>query len=516
MGSQPLNNEPQDNSDDTSLPVLSLPRLYELSELLGELRTIFKPVDGPIYLVGGAVRDIIQGRPIKDLDFVVPDGGIRVAFQVADRLGFPAYVLDRQRDSGRVVLEVVGNYLDFTSFRGQDLESDLRDRDFTINAMAIPHTAGSADSLIDPCGGLDDLNHQIIRQTHPLAISSDPVRALRAVRLAIELDFEISEKTLAAISSSASLMTNSSVERVRDELLKMLTLDRPDKALGLLERTGILDSILPEIAGLRDVNQGDPHHENVLDHTLSALRNLTKIEKLLATGDTSAEPRLELAQVLLSQPASDLYSYLSRPVQGGVYGNILLRLGVLFHDVGKGETRQVTSAGRVRFINHDQVGSAMTADALSRLKLSKEAIKHVSKIVAGHMRPLLLAREPRLTKRAKYRYYRDLGVSGLDCCLHSLADHLAIYPLSTADQHWQALVTSVGRLITYYYGRVEPSIRPQLILNGHDIIELFDLEAGPQIGSLLRILEEAQAAGEVVTRHEAITLLRNNLTDLSD
>lgn len=515
MGSQPFNNGPQDNSDDTSRSVLSLPRSFELSELLGELRTIFKPIDGPIYLVGGAVRDVIHGRPIKDLDFVVPDGGIRVAYQVADHLGFPAYVLDRQRDSGRVVLEIAGSYLDFTSYRGQDLESDLRDRDFTINAMAIPHTAGSAEAIIDPCGGLADLNHRIIRQTHRLAISSDPVRALRAIRLAIELDFEISEKTLVAISSSASLMTNSSVERLRDELLKILTLDRPDNALRLLEQTGVLNSILPEIAGLNDVKQGDPHHESVLDHTLSALRNLTKVEMLLATGDTLAEPRLRQAQILLSQQASDLYSYLSRPVQGGIHGNLLLRLGVLFHDVGKGETRQVTSDGRVRFINHDQVGSEMTADALNRLKLSKEAIKHVSKIVAGHMRPLLLAREPRLTKRAKYRYYRDLGVSGLDCCLHSLADHLAIYPLSIADQHWQALITTVGRLIRYYYGTVEPSIRPQLLLNGHDIIELFDLKSGPQIGSLLGILEEAQAAGEVVTRQEAITLLRNNLPEQS-
>ncbi len=490
---------------------MSLPGLYELPELLRRLRTIFNPNDHPVYLVGGAVRDIFCGRSIKDLDFVVPEEAIALAFQVADRLGVPAYVLDRQRDSGRVVLEGNANYLDFTSYRGPDLESDLRDRDFTINAMALPITANSADALIDPCGGLTDLNLRNINQTHQSAITSDPVRALRAIRLALELDFTISAGTSAAISNAVPLLPNSSVERLRDELLKMFSWSRPDLALQFLERSGLLIVLLPEIASLKDVKQSAPHHENVLAHTQSTLRHLIKVENILITVDEMSDPRLAQASTLLSGQSSHLSSHLSRPVQGGMDGRLLLRLSALFHDVGKAETRVVEADDRVRFFNHDQIGSKLTFEAFNRLKMSKEAAKHVSTTVAGHMRPLLLAREPRLTNRAIYRFYRDLGSSGLDCCLHSLADHLAIYPEPSADQHWEALLAAVDRLINYYFRRFEDSIRPKPLLNGNDLINLFKINPGPQIGHLLGMLEEAQATGDVVTRLEAINLVRNAL-----
>ncbi len=511
MGSQSPIDTPPDHSNNSAQSFLSLSALNHPPEILRQLRAIFGAIDHPVYLVGGAVRDIVYGRSLKDLDFVVPEGAIALTFQVADRLGVPAYVLDHQRDSGRVVLEGNANYLDITSYRGPNLESDLRDRDFTINAMALPITAINTETLIDPCGGLRDLNRRNITQTHQSAVTSDPVRALRAIRLALELDFNISTETWAAISNAVPMLANSSIERLRDELLKMFGLSRPDEALRLLERSGLLAALLPEIASLKDVRQGAPHHEDVLAHTQSTLRNLISIENILVGADEYSDPRLQRAATLLSGNLLQLAEHLARPVQGGINGRLLLRLSALFHDVGKAETRLDESNDSIRFFDHDQVGSKMTIEAFNRIKMSKQAAKHASRTVAGHMRPLLLAKEPRLTNRAIYRFYRDLGSSGLDCCLHSLADHLAIYHEPSVDRHWEALITVVHRLLDYYFRRIEDSIRPSPLLNGNDLIDLFEIDPGPQIGILLGMLEEAQAIGDIVTREDAVNLVRKTL-----
>ncbi|MFQ5421637.1 MAG: hypothetical protein ACE5EY_14890, partial [Anaerolineae bacterium] len=142
-----------------------------LSPLLERVRPLLQGQDRPIYLVGGAVRDALLGRVSHDLDFVTPQRAIRLAFHMADSLGVPAYALDKNRDTGRVVLANEKTTLDFARFRGDSLTADLQDRDFTINAIALPATAQTTHSLIDPCGGAADLQAKLIRQTHAQAIA---------------------------------------------------------------------------------------------------------------------------------------------------------------------------------------------------------------------------------------------------------------------------------------------------------------------------------------------------------
>jgi hypothetical protein len=156
---------------------LALPKLME------ELRPFLSQHPHAVYLVGGAVRDAVRGEASHDLDFVVASDAIRLTFKVADRLGVPAYVLDQERDIGRVVL--ADTTLDFARMRGT-LADDLQERDFTVNALALPATAQFYESIIDPCGGLDDLKARRLQLTHPQALSADPVRALRAVRQSLE------------------------------------------------------------------------------------------------------------------------------------------------------------------------------------------------------------------------------------------------------------------------------------------------------------------------------------------
>lgn len=483
-----------------------------LPPLLDEIRPVLVARDTPVYLVGGAVRDALLGQASHDLDFVVPEKAIQLAFTVADALHVPAYILDRERDTGRVVLPELETMIDFARFRAPDLEADLRDRDFTINAMALPAGAISATAIIDPTGGRQDLAAGLIRLTHAGALADDPVRTLRALRLAARLHFKLTPDTETAVAAAAPLLNQVSPERVRDELLKLLLTGAPGTGLAQMAALELLPVILPEIAALAGVTQSSPHHEPVLAHTISVLRWLAQVETTVVYQEETTTPALAQAQSLLAPYASALAAHLSRPVDGGLHGRILLRLGALFHDVGKAETREEeiieTGELRIRFFGHDQTGARLTGWRLRRLRLSNAAIKLVRRIVRGHMRPLYLAQVEKVTRRAVYRFFRDTGEAGLDIGLLSLADHLATHDGPGQGGEWEQLLAVVNRLFQHYFDAYEETIAPPPLLGGGELIAALDLEPGPEVGRLLRLIEEAQAAGEIETRKEAVELAR--------
>ncbi len=490
----------------------------KLPPLLHRIRSVLARQEQPIYLVGGAVRDLLLGDDSQDLDFVVPRNAIRIAFKVADQLGVPAYALDSQRDAGRIILPEQATTLDFTSFRGPDLETDLRDRDFTINAIALPFAADTDASLVDPCGGQADLEAKLIRMTHPSAIADDPIRGLRAIRLALATNFRLTPEIILSATSSAPHLCQVSVERVRDELIKLLASSRPKEALAYLNAWQILAAILPEVDRLAGVAQSYPHHEDALDHTGSALNKLVLIErfvlKSMPVTDIQSEKtrrRLIEARDMLAPYITRLAMHLDRPVTGGLHGWNLMRFSGLFHDVGKFETGRVDEDGRIRFFGHDQTGAHITGLALKRLRLSNQAITYVKRCVAGHMRPLLFAKETTLSRRAIYRFFRTSQSAGIDIGLLALADHLATYTQSTGGEAWNRLLTVVDQLFDYYFNKYEESVRPAQLLDGSDLIDRLKLESGPEIGRLLRLIEEAQAAGEVSSFDEALDLARKEV-----
>jgi tRNA nucleotidyltransferase/poly(A) polymerase len=208
-------------------------------DLFEELVTIFASYQEDIYLVGGAVRDLFLRRTIHDLDFAVPRKAIKFTFLVADKLGYPAYVLDQERDAARVVIPTRGITIDFTALRGETLEEDLNLRDFTINTMALPALDINKSNVIDLFGGLKDLDQKIIRPTNDKVISSDPLRAMRAVRLAVELDFSLSSDAEELIQAHRVLMSRVSGERIKDELVRILNSPRPAEGLEYLGHLGL-------------------------------------------------------------------------------------------------------------------------------------------------------------------------------------------------------------------------------------------------------------------------------------
>lgn len=469
-----------------------------LPPLLAELRPFFAQQSTAVYLVGGAVRDAVLGQPSHDLDFVVAQGGIKLALQLGNRLGVPAYVLDKGRDTGRVVL--AETTIDFACFRGEDLTADLLARDFTINALALPATAVYAHSIIDPSGGLADLAARRLRLTHADAVVSDPVRALRGVRLALLLGLAVDEATTAVLREAVPLLPAVSPERVRDELVKLLQTAVPDQAVGWLHELGLLAVVLPEVAALAEVAQSPPHHEPVLAHTGSVLRWLVQVERAVL----GEEPALRAVGEALALCAEGLRQHWERGVDGGLNGRLLLRLGALWHDVGKKGTQTVEENGRIRFLGHEAVGAKLVERRLRQLALSNEAVGHVRLVVAGHMRPLNLAQGGSLSRRSVYRYFRQTGLAGLDIAVLSLADHLATYDGFGEAGAWERLLTVVGQLCHHYFHSHAEMVAPPPLLNGRQLMEALQLSPGPEIGRLLRLIEEGQAAGEIGSVEEAL------------
>jgi len=477
----------------------------QLSPLLAKLQSFFLNLDSPVYLVGGAVRDAVRGKATHDLDFVVPQNAISLTFKIANKMGKPAYILDRERDAGRVVLQEAHTMLDFTCFRGDDLYADLADRDFTINAMALPATAVTITSIIDPFNGLTDLEEKKIRLVRHDALEKDPIRALRAVRQGLSYGFQLTDDTKTAVTTVAPSLHKTSMERMRDELVKMLETAVPGQAIQQMANLGLLTQLLPEVDDLADIEQSPPHHEPVLAHTISVLRWLVAVETAVVEQQPVAIDELSEVQTQFSEFSESLQTHLARDIGGGLDGRFLLRLDGVFHDVGKKDSQTIEESGRIRFLGHDKVGADLAATRLRELTFSNRAVNQVETAVAGHMRPLQLAQTGKKpSRRAIYRYFRATEETGLDIGLLSLADHLATYNGIGDNIQWQNLITVVVELFRHYFEQYEETVAPEPLINGRDLIQLLKIPAGPEIGRILRLVQESQAAGELSTREDAL------------
>src|SRR5215211_3997482 len=237
-----------------------------------------------IYLVGGAVRDMLLNRVSHDLDFALPTDGISIARRVANTLKADFMKLDAERDTGRVIVtdsDGTRAFLDFATYRGKDLDTDLQARDFTINAIAFDLRT---QSLLDPFNGASDLRLKLIRACSPTSLSDDPVRILRAVRQAAALQFKIDLESRKAMKQAASLLPKISPERQRDELFKILEGPKPNISMRALEMLGVFPYLLPELSALKGVEQSPPHIYDVWEHTLNVLGHLENILAALAPG----------------------------------------------------------------------------------------------------------------------------------------------------------------------------------------------------------------------------------------
>jgi tRNA nucleotidyltransferase/poly(A) polymerase len=473
----------------------------------------------PVYLVGGAVRDMLLQRPVHDLDFAVPGRTRALAKDIACQMNGALYVMDDERDITRVVLTLADHQrmmLDFSTLRAGSLEGDLFARDFTINAMAID--AARPDHLIDPTGGLADLREKRLRACSPTSLSNDPVRVLRLVRQALALQMRIDPQTLALARAAVPGLPRISPERVRDELFRLL--DGADVHLGIriLDQIGALEYVLPELIPMKGVTQSAPHVEDVWEHTLKVVQALEQLYAPLV-GSYNAEKVTDLtigsAVLWLGRYREQLEEHFHQSLVPDRSLRALLFLAALYHDTGKPENRSVEPDGRIRFLEHEQLSKQMVAHRGRWLALSTAEIDRLEKITGQHMRLHFMANALRAdggdrpSRRTIFRFFRDTGPAGIELCLLSLADLRGTYGVTLPPDTWQAQLQACRGLFEAYWEKNEEIVAPPRFLSGDDLMRIFRLQPGRNIGHLLNAIRDAQAAGEVGSREEAEDFARN-------
>ena len=473
-------------------------------QLLEQLRGFFAARDLHAHLVGGFLRDALLGRPSHDVDVALQSNAADAARSLAQTLEGAAVPLDPSRGIFRVVLPQ-GN-VDLTTAT-DGVQADLARRDFTIDAMAVPFpaAAGAPDTwpLVDPFHGQADLRSGLVRMVSANAFRSDPLRLLRAIRLAAQLRFDIEPTTLALLGREAELVSQVAAERLRDELLGILAQPDLERSLALLTGQGLLDLLIPELMPAKGVTQPFEHYWDVYDHSLQCT---VMMERVL---DPEYRHTELAGQAIPWEPW--LEEHFSREASDGHTRATLLKLAALLHDVSKPETKTVEPSGRARFLGHPTLGAEKTVGIARRLRISGRGVEMLRTLVEQHLRPSHLAQRDELpTPKAIYRYFRDLDDLAVDLLYLNMADYLAARGPTLELEPWRLHCHRLAQTLERTTAQTKPQGPPRLV-DGHDLVALFGLRPGPAFRPLLEAVQEAQAIGQVNTREEAIALLERTL-----
>jgi len=441
------------------------------------------------WLVGGALRDRMLGRPVDDIDVIVA-GDVRAAARaVARASGGPPFELSEEFGAWRVLSADRSWQADLSPLRDGDLEADLGLRDFTVNAMAEPLAGGEP---VDPFGGAGDLAAACLRMVAPGAFDDDPLRVVRAARLAGELGFEIEPATVEAARARAPRAAGVAQERVFAELRRLVGSDEAPHGLALLDAVGAVDAVLPEVGAMRGIEQTRYHHLDAHGHTLEVLERVIELERDPAAYFGAEQG--ERVAALLAEPLADELT------RGGA-----LRWGALLHDAAKPQTQTPLPDGGFGFPGHDAVGAELARAVLTRLRASERLRAHVAALTRHHLRLGFLVHRQPLERRDLYAYLASCDPVAPDVTLLSVADRLATRGRKADESIAKHL--ELARQVLPAALDWHASGGPSPLVRGDEIADALGV-AGPEIGRLLEALREAQFVGDVATREDALALAR--------
>ncbi|HVD39286.1 MAG TPA: HD domain-containing protein, partial [Solirubrobacterales bacterium] len=431
------------------------------------------------------------GREVADLDLAVAGDPGATAKAIGRALDEHAFELSAEFGTWRVAAKKQGWQIDVTALRGSGIEEDLAARDFTIGAVAVP-LAG--EEPIDPYGGLADLSAKRLCAVGTDSFASDPLRLLRAARLAAELDLEIEPETLELARACAARAGEPAGERQLAELRQLVGGPDPLRGLRLLDELGLTGVVLPELETLRGVEQGPNHHLDVYDHTIAVLEHTLEVEGDLErfAGDRAAE-----VAALLDEPLADEMTR-----------RTALRFGALFHDIAKPATKAERD-GFVGFKGHDEVGAEVIGKVCRRLRASRRLTQHLQGMARHHLRLGFLIQEMPLTRRRVHAYLRATDPVTVDVTLLTVADRLSARgkgPIASPEMVAAHLQLAREMIAAGLDWRREGP--PPPLLRGDEIAAALGIEPGPELGNAVAELEAAQFAGEVTDREGALRHLR--------
>ena len=470
-------------------------------EVFHQISAVADQMGVECYVVGGYVRDLFLERPSKDIDVVVVGSGIDVAKELKKRIGRRAH-LTVFKNFGTAQVKVRGSEgtaeresegteeleVEFVGARKESyshdsrkphvedgtLEDDQNRRDFTINALAVCLNKARFGELVDPFGGVDDLFDGIIATPldPDVTFSDDPLRMMRCVRFATQLNFVIEDETFEALERNAERLKIISGERIADELNKIMMAKHPSKGIVDLYRSGLLPYILPELIQLDVVEQRNGRaHKNNFYHTLEVLENVVREERESGrTGDA----------------------------------HLWLRWAALLHDIGKTKAKRWDAAVGWTFHNHNYIGGKMVPNIFRRLKLPMDSkMKYVQKLVDLHMRPIAIA-DDEVTDSAVRRLLNDAGDDIDDLMRLCEADITSKNEVRKAQflENFRMVREKLADLQVRDYKRL---LQP--VIDGNEIMELFHLKPSKEVGQLKQTLKDAVLDNKVANEREPLMQL---------
>lgn len=443
------------------------------------------PEKNSVYLVGGCVRDHLLGRTVADYDLAVDGDAQGVARHIASAAGRRVVVMGE--GDKRIFRIVTGKQTyDVSEIKGADIAADLLRRDFTINAMAV-NTA--TKEVIDPAGGRNDLSEKSVRMVLPEAFDTDPLRLLRAFRMAAVLEFSIDPETLAAISAKSEKIAHTAGERIREEWLKMLESPFSAKLVTLAEQTGLLCAIFPEIPALKNCSQNIHHRFDAFRHTMDVYRSMETIMH---------ENRPDL------NPDARNIDLLACPGSPG-----LIKHAALFHDIGKPSTRSIDEKGDIHFYDHDKKGEDIIRQINTRIRFSNKENQYTSFLVGNHLRPLflyMLHERGKLQKKAVARFFIKTAPWTPDLLMLAAADSEGKNRLTSVN-----FVKFIKNIASQYLNTYVPAAGQPNLITGRDLIEEFGLKPSPLFSEIIDKVEEMRLAGLLKNRDQALKFTKNEL-----
>jgi poly(A) polymerase len=440
-----------------------------------------------VWIVGGAVRDAALGRDVVDLDLAVAGDPAAAAKAIAREGKGHSFELSAEFATWRAVAADGAWQIDLTALRGETIEADLGERDFTIGAVAVPLMGGEP---IDPHGGLGDLDRRVLRVVGERSFAADPLRLLRAARLAAGLGLEVDAATVALARREAPQAAEAAGERQLVELRQLVGGPDPLRGLRLLDELGLTAVVLPELDALRGVEQGPNHHLDVYGHTIAVLERTLEVEAEL--------------QRFGGERAAELESLLAEPLADEISRATALRFGALLHDIGKPATRTERD-GFVTFIGHDRDGAEIVGALCARLRASRSLTRHLQELTLHHLRLGFMVREAPLSPRRIHDYLRATEPVGVDVTLLTIADRLSARgsgPLASEEAIEAHLALAREMLAAALDWRCQGPPKP--LVRGDELAIELGIPQGPEVGELLGELEAAQYAGEISAWDEAV------------
>lgn len=453
-------------------------------KILNNLASFF---ENDIWLVGGAVRDILLDKEILDRDLIVTDEDAKLfSLNIAEFLGGKFIPLDEENKIYRIVLEDKKNYLDITNPIENSLEKDIERRDLRVNAIAINIKTGE---IFDPAEGLKDFENKVLNGIREENFTDDPLRLLRIFRFHSTLGFEISKELMNIAKKYAQLINKPAKERVEYELMKLFDGKFAHCALLKLDECEMLEYIFPFVKELKQVPPNAHHHLDLFHHSIETVKQI---------------------QILYENSSDFVKEHLEKVDFGGFSRLAHLKLSAFMHDIGKFSTWFIEEdTGRHRFFKHEDAGSKMAPEILKKLAFSNKQIKYVQKMIKNHMYATMVVCSPELTDKIMMRYVRKMEDDAIDAIIIGKADRLSAQGPEITHEIVEQNLTLLDKLLNFYIKSLE-TIQPlPKLLDGNEIMELLNIKPSAKLGEILNELHEAQINGDITTKQQAIEFVEN-------